>query len=325
VIPVLVGAAAMPRADTLPEPIRALAHRNAVGLRPERFKADCQGLVTALKEQLAEQERTARSEAERTAAEAERHEHEAQDAARMAAVEKQVRSQAVPGPGSEEFRKAEELANWESVMARGDAQALRDHMARFPRGVTAQLALTKLEELVWARLGPSPDIGSLRAFLDEFPNGANAPTVKKELATRETQAAMDLAVEGRRAEETAQWVSVAASTNRRVIDAFLAAWPSGQYAQAARARLRELNRGRLSRRALTGAAAAIVVGALWLWASAAPASLYRVVSRLPAPLAGVACAWLDEFVLYSAPRRDGLRWIDVGDPQLRKRDRWRTR
>jgi hypothetical protein len=53
VIPVLVGGAGMPRADALPEPIRALARRNAVGLRPERFKTDCQGLVSALEEQLA--------------------------------------------------------------------------------------------------------------------------------------------------------------------------------------------------------------------------------------------------------------------------------
>ena len=53
VIPVLVGGAGMPRADTLPEAIRPLARRNAVGLRPERFRGDCQGLVTALKESLA--------------------------------------------------------------------------------------------------------------------------------------------------------------------------------------------------------------------------------------------------------------------------------
>jgi hypothetical protein len=30
---------------------------------------------------------------------------------------------------------------------------------------------------------------------------------------------------------------------------------------------------------------------------------------------------MDLFVLYSAPRRDGLRWIDVGDPRLRKIDK----
>jgi hypothetical protein len=68
VIPVLVGGARFPRADALPEAIRSLARRNAVGLRPERFRADCQGLITALKEQLAaaETECAARTEAERT-------------------------------------------------------------------------------------------------------------------------------------------------------------------------------------------------------------------------------------------------------------------
>ncbi len=72
VIPVLVGAAAMPRADTLPVSIRALARLQAVILRPDRFRNDCHSLVTALKEHLASVERApaARAEAERTAAEA---------------------------------------------------------------------------------------------------------------------------------------------------------------------------------------------------------------------------------------------------------------
>jgi TIR domain len=66
VIPVLVGRASMPRADSLPEAIRPLARRNAVGLRPERFNVDCHGLVAALKQSLAaaEQERAARTEVE---------------------------------------------------------------------------------------------------------------------------------------------------------------------------------------------------------------------------------------------------------------------
>jgi hypothetical protein len=53
VIPVLVGGAAMPPANTLPEAIRPLARRNAVALRPERFNVDCQGLITSVKEQFA--------------------------------------------------------------------------------------------------------------------------------------------------------------------------------------------------------------------------------------------------------------------------------
>src|SRR5258708_5556710 len=52
IIPVLVGGASMPRVESLPKTIRALARRHAVGLRPERFRADCQGLITAIKESL---------------------------------------------------------------------------------------------------------------------------------------------------------------------------------------------------------------------------------------------------------------------------------
>jgi hypothetical protein len=57
VIPVLVDSALMPRADKLPEKIRPLVTRNAIGLRPERFKADCQSLIAALKESLAAAEK----------------------------------------------------------------------------------------------------------------------------------------------------------------------------------------------------------------------------------------------------------------------------
>jgi hypothetical protein len=65
VIPVLVGGASMPRADSMPDTIRPLARRNAVDLRPESFKVDCRRLVAALKESLtaAEQERAARTQA----------------------------------------------------------------------------------------------------------------------------------------------------------------------------------------------------------------------------------------------------------------------
>jgi len=174
-IPVLVGGAAMPRAATLPESIRALASRHAVGLRPEHFKADCQGLVAALKEQLAamEQKPALRTLGERMAAEAQRQKREAEEAAGgMAAT------------GEAEARGPEELANWVAIKGRDDAQALRDHLARFPHGVTARLALAKLEELAWTGLGPSPDMDALEAFLDEFPKGTYSPTARAELAIR---------------------------------------------------------------------------------------------------------------------------------------------
>src|SRR5262245_15697257 len=74
VIPVLVGGAAMPRAALLPEHIRTLVRHNAVVVRPERFKADCQGLIDTLKEQLAaaERDRAARAEVLRPTSDVER-------------------------------------------------------------------------------------------------------------------------------------------------------------------------------------------------------------------------------------------------------------
>jgi hypothetical protein len=56
VIPVLVQKAEMPGAGALPEPLKALARRNAVRLTHERFRADAQGLVKALQDALAVEE-----------------------------------------------------------------------------------------------------------------------------------------------------------------------------------------------------------------------------------------------------------------------------
>lgn len=49
VVPVLVRAARMPRADQLPEDLRELAYRNAVELTHARWKSDVQVLLAALR------------------------------------------------------------------------------------------------------------------------------------------------------------------------------------------------------------------------------------------------------------------------------------
>jgi formylglycine-generating enzyme required for sulfatase activity len=271
VIPVLVGGADMPRVDALPQPIRQLARRNAVGLRPERFRADCQGLVTALKEHLAaaEKERVARTEAERQAAEAGRLEVEAQAAARARAAEERGRAQAAAGLSPDEIRKAEELASWDFVKERNDVQDLRDHLARFPGGTTERYALSKLDGLVWAGLGSVPNVAQVRAYLDEFPKGANAGVAKARIGELERGAAEARAAEERRAQETADWGAVAASTEPNQIAAFLSKWPTGQHAQAAKARLAELKRtpGTLRRGMLLGAGlmgvVVLVAGGAW--------------------------------------------------------------
>jgi hypothetical protein len=57
----------------------------------------------------------------------------------------------------------------------------------------------------------------------------------------------------------------------------------------------------------------------------APAVGYRVIRLLPASLEKQAKHGLDTIVLYSAPHREGLKWIDVGDPRLRRSDKLQTK
>ena len=222
VIPVLVGGASMPRADSLPEAIRPLARRNAVGLRPDRFKADCQGLIAALKESLAaaEQERAAQTEVERKAAEAARLEAEEQAVARAKAAEERGHMQAMAGLSAEDVRKAEEFASWDFVKERNDVQELRDHLARFPSGTTERYALARLDGLVWSGLGATPKLEQLRAYLDEFPKGANVSGARARIAALEREAAEASAAERLRAQETEAWGAVAASTDKAHIETF---------------------------------------------------------------------------------------------------------
>jgi hypothetical protein len=63
VIPVLVGEAAMPQPEQLPEVLRPLATRHAVRLTHERFRADAQGLIKALQQSLEEIEKRRKAEA----------------------------------------------------------------------------------------------------------------------------------------------------------------------------------------------------------------------------------------------------------------------
>jgi len=56
----------------------------------------------------------------------------------------------------------------------------------------------------------------------------------------------------------------------------------------------------------------------------APRPLYRAAILLPDPLESAVRAGLDSVILLTAPHREGLKWIDVGDPQLRKADKLQT-
>ena len=83
-------------------------------------------------------------------------------------------------------------------------------------------------------------------------------------------------------------------------------------------------RRRRARRMFAFSAPIAIAAAAFYFAQAAPQPIYRAIAVLPQPVEGGVRAVMDTVVLYSAPRRDGLRWIDVGDPQLRKVDKLQT-
>jgi transcriptional regulator with XRE-family HTH domain len=83
-------------------------------------------------------------------------------------------------------------------------------------------------------------------------------------------------------------------------------------------------RQRRARRMFAFSAPLALAAAAFYFAQAAPAPIYRTIALLPQPVEGGARAVMDNILLYSAPRRDGLRWIDVGDPRLRKVDKLHT-
>jgi hypothetical protein len=68
---------------------------------------------------------------------------------------------------------------------------------------------------------------------------------------------------------------------------------------------------------------ALIAAVVYL-AQAAPQPLYRAISLLPGPVEAVMRVGLDYVVLLTAPRREGLRWIEVTDPRLRKTDKLQT-
>jgi hypothetical protein len=59
-------------------------------------------------------------------------------------------------------------------------------------------------------------------------------------------------------------------------------------------------------------------------AQSAPGRAYAALTLLPQPVAMPLRAGLDYMLFLTAPRRDGLTWIEVGDPRMRKADKLRT-
>ena len=239
VIPVLVGGAGMPRSEALPAEIRELTRRSAAGLRPERFKADCLGLVAALRDFLSS-ERDFRNEAEQKAAEDMRREQEDENTARATADRAQELSHSLDGRSEDEVRQAKELANWSLIRNFKNLQPFRDHLARYPDGRTAPEAMARLEKLTWASLADSVDLKALKDFRSEFPDGATKAEVDQRIAILKAKArTVEIQNENTRV-ETEEWGNIAVTMNMATIERFIEKWPNGQHRAAANKRKQEI-------------------------------------------------------------------------------------
>ncbi len=277
VIPVLVNKADVPRRESLPEDLKPLAQRHAVRLTPERFAADCQGLTKEIEDGLVvvEAERQMRTkEAEAAAAARTVAEVRASEAERKRDEEQQRAT--ARGLSSEEIAKAEELANWDFIKSSDNPQELRDHLARFPAGVTARMARARLEALAWSAIGVEADLATLKDFLAEFPDGSHSREARaRQKALERTAEAARQAAERIRS-ETEAWASASGADTIETYTTFLGLWPDSAHAEAARARVRELKGGvRISRRA-----AVIGGGALALTGAGAFAAVTGEANRL---------------------------------------------
>ena len=170
IIPVLVDGADMPREESLPDSLKPLSRRNAVRITHERFRADGAGLIKGVKTALEQikLERTAEQQRQELV------QLEAEKEARQKAKEQeqkkreQARLDAIAGLSPEEISKAEELANWDFIKGKSQEQLFRDHMARFPDGVTYVYANSALEEMVWLAMGSGQENRCPRRFYDRI-------------------------------------------------------------------------------------------------------------------------------------------------------------
>jgi hypothetical protein len=67
----------------------------------------------------------------------------------------------------------------------------------------------------------------------------------------------------------------------------------------------------------------IIAAAVWM-VQAQPRALREAITVLPASLSQPMLNSLDTLSVRLAPRRDGLRWIEVADPSSRKADKLPT-
>ena len=147
---------------------------------------------------------------------------EAAKAAEAARQEKEkARLDAIAGLSAEQISKAEELANWDFIKDSKEEPDYRDHLARFPQGVTLRMARTRLETILWAKLGFTPTADALEGFLAlvsrRSPRGGSRE-VAREAEGRDREAAHARAQKGRAHANTDGRAGTAAGVDAEGLD-----------------------------------------------------------------------------------------------------------
>src|SRR5262249_31441825 len=264
-----------PRPDELPEQIRPLALCNAVRLTHERFRTDAQSLIKAVQAALEEASALRREQEEAARkAQAEEDRRREEDAARQRAQaqrdaeerarqeNEQARLAAIGGLVPDQIVKAEELGNWDFIKAGDNAAELRDHLARFPGGITERFARIKLEQLVWAGLGAAPTLDQLTDFLAEFPAGTHATAASDRRAALERELAAKQEASERAQREDEAWTAASNAGDLASLRSVLRDWPASRHELTARSRVKALEGPPSRRRLVRGVGAAAGVAAL---------------------------------------------------------------
>jgi hypothetical protein len=100
----------------------------------------------------------------------------------------------------------------------------------------------------------------------------------------------------------------------------LASAPPAQRAPA-EATTSSQSRRRTARRLFALSAPAALIAAVVSMVQMMPKPVHAVIEMLPDPIKSSVYGGIEFILLQTAPRRDGLRWIEVSDPQTRKADK----
>lgn len=132
-----------------------------------------------------------------------------------------------------------------------DAQAERRRSELAAEAARAAAEAARLDRDYWDETGANGDEAGYRAYLDRYPEGIYAEIATERLAGIEADRAAAAA-----AEELADWERARERDNLGAYRSFLNAWPDGEYAARAEARIAELQGPRASAGQVSAAQAA---------------------------------------------------------------------